>query len=87
MSRWRRRRPHGAAAGLFDIAGNRPSLSLYRYGNDVRAWTYTEALGAFRQGVAKTGDDPSKVDLNSSRIGGATTLAAEGEVSPRAIQI
>jgi len=61
-------------------------LSSYRYGNEVRVWGYTEALGALREVVAEAGDDPSEVGLHSLRIGATTTLAAGGEVPQRVIQ-
>ena len=53
-------------------------LSSYRYGNEVRVWRYTEALGILRQVVPKAADDPSEVALHSSFTSAATTLAAEG---------
>ena len=61
-------------------------LSSFRCGNKVRVWRYPEALAALRQVAAKAGDDPSEVGPHSLRIGGATTLAAGGEVSQRVIQ-
>ena len=47
---------------------------------------YKEALWALRQAVAKAEYEPGEVALPSSRIGAATTLAAEGEVPQRIIQ-
>ena len=61
-------------------------LSSYRSGDQARVWGYTEALGALRQVVEKAGDDPREVALHSLRIGGATTLAAGGDVPQRVIQ-
>ena len=46
---------------------------------------HTEAIGALRQVLAKTGDDDSETALHSSRIGAATTLAVEGGVPKRVI--
>ena len=48
---------------------------------------YTKALGALRQVLTKAGDDPGEVAFKSSRIGAATTLAAEEEVPHRMIQM
>ena len=56
------------------------SLSSYRFGNEVRAWRYTEALAALRQVVvANEGDGPSDVGLHSSRIGAATIAGDRGQ--------
>ena len=49
-------------------------------------WRYPEALAALGQVAARAGDDPSEVGLHSLRIGAATTLAADGDVSQRVIQ-
>ena len=61
------------------------SLSSYRYGDKVRVWGHTGALGAHRQVVAKAGNYSSEVALHSLRIGAAAILAAEGEVPLRVI--
>ena len=62
------------------------SLSSYRFGNEVRVWSYTGAFAALRQVVANAGDDLSEVGLQSLRIGVATTLAAGGKVWQTVIQ-
>ena len=43
-------------------------------------------LRAFREVVEKSGRDPREFALHSLRIGGASTLAAGGDVSDRVIQ-
>ena len=47
---------------------------------------YGQALQAFRDIVKKSGRDPNDLALHSLLIGGASTLAAGGEVSERVIQ-
>ena len=61
-------------------------LSSYRIGRDVKVLKYGQALQAFREIVKKSGRDPKDFALHSLRIGGASTLAAGGEVSERVIQ-
>ena len=48
---------------------------------------YGQALQAFREIVKKSGRDPKDFTLHSQWIGGASTLAAGGEVSERVIQM
>ena len=61
-------------------------LSSYRIGLEVKVLKYSQALQAFREIVKKSGRDPKDLALHSLRIGGASTLAAAGEVSERVIQ-
>ena len=49
-------------------------------------WKYDQALGAIREIVKKSGREPKDFALHSLRIGGASTLAAGGDVSERVIQ-
>ena len=52
----------------------------------VKPNKYGQALQAFREIVKKSGRDPKDLALHSLLIGGASTLAAGGEVSERVIQ-
>jgi len=61
-------------------------LSSYRSGREVKVVTYNQALRAFRELVEKAGRDPKEFALHSLRIGGASTLAAGGEVSEMVLQ-
>ena len=60
-------------------------VSSYRYGNCVRGVRYVRAFRAIKEVVAKPGRNPDGFALQSLRIGGATTLAAGGDVSDREI--
>ena len=61
-------------------------LSSYSCGKSVRVLRYGHALRAFRDLVANAGRRPERFALHSLRIGGATTLAAGGDVPEVAIQ-
>ena len=61
-------------------------LSSYRSGREVKVWKYNQALRAFREIVEKSGRNPKEFALHSLRIGGASTLAAGGDVSDGRIQ-
>ena len=61
-------------------------LSSYNCGKSVRVLRYGHALRAFRDIVANAGRRPEHFALHSLRIGGATTLAAGGDVPEVAIQ-
>ena len=61
-------------------------LSSYRVGREVKVLKYGQTLQGFREIVKKSGRDPKDFALHSLRIGGASTLAARGEVSERVIQ-
>lgn len=64
------------------------ALCTYRSSRNhgVGVWGYNQALKALRQIVRHTGGDPMHVGLHSLRIGGATTLAAGGEIPDRIVQ-
>ena len=61
-------------------------LFSYNCGKSVRVLRYDHALQAFRDIVANAGRRPEHFALHSLRIGGATSLAAGGDVSEVAIQ-
>lgn len=61
-------------------------LSSYRSGREVRVVKYSQALRAFREVVENAGRNPKDFALHSLRIGGASTLAAGGDISERVIQ-
>ena len=61
-------------------------LSSYNCGKSVRVLRYGHALRAFRDIVANAGRRPEHFALHSLRIGGATTLAAGGDVPEVSIQ-
>ena len=61
-------------------------ISSYNCGKSVRVLRYGHALQAFRDIVANAGRRPEHFSLHSLRIGGATTLAAGGDVPQVAIQ-
>ena len=61
-------------------------LSSYNCGKSVRVLRYGHALRAFRDIVANAGRRPEHFALHSLRIGGATSLAAGGDVLEVAIQ-
>ena len=61
-------------------------LSSYRSDKSIRVVTYGRALRAIKELVARFGRNPDEFALHSLRIGGATTLAAGGDISERVIQ-
>ena len=61
-------------------------LASYRSGNGVRVWGYGQAMRALREIVAQSGRKPDVFALHSLRIGGASVLAAGGDVPERVIQ-
>ena len=61
-------------------------LSSYNCAKSVRVLRYGHALRAFRDNVANAGRRPEHFALHSLQIGGATTLAAEGDVPEVAFQ-
>ena len=82
----------GAVALMVELLSCHPTLpdsaplSSYRSGRDVQVWKYDQALRAFREIVEQSGRNPKEFALHSLRIGGASTLAAGGDVSDRIIQ-
>lgn len=82
----------GAVALMVELLSCHPTLSdsaplsSYRSGQGVQVWKYDQALRAFREIVEMSGRDPKKFALHSLRIGGASTLAAGGDVSDRVVQ-
>ena len=61
-------------------------ISSYRCGRQVRVVKYDQALRALRAIVERSGRNPEEYALHSLRIGGASTLAAGGEVLEHVIQ-
>lgn len=59
-------------------------LSSYRYGDEVRAWIYTETLEA--QVVVNARLDPGELAAHSWRTGAATTLVTWGDVPQKVFQ-
>ena len=82
----------GAVALMLELMSCFPGLpdhaplSSYRCGKSVRVVRYGRALRAIKELVAKSGRNPDEFALHSLRIGGATTLAAGGDISERVIQ-
>ena len=82
----------GAVAPMVELLSCHPTLpadaplSSYRSGREVKVVKYSQALRSFRELVEKAGRNPKKFALHSLRIGGASTLAAGGEVSERVLQ-
>ena len=64
----------------------RAPLSSYNCRKSVRVLRYVHAFRAFRDIVANARRRPEHFALHSSQIGGATTLAAGGDVPEVAIQ-
>ena len=64
---------------------NHAALSSYGSGNSVRM-KYSRARRAIKELVAKSGRSPDEFSLHSLRIGGATTLAAGGDIPERVMQ-
>ena len=64
------------------LPGNAPLCSFRKQGR-VGVLGYRRALKALRQIVEQAGDNPKEFGLHSLRIGGATTMAARGEISDR----
>ena len=58
----------------------------YRCGKSVRVVRYARALRVIKELVAKSGRNPDEFALHSLVIGGATTLAAGGDITERVIQ-
>ena len=56
-----------------------------RWGSSVRVVRYGRALRAVKELVAKSRRNPDEFALHSFRIGGATALAAGGDISERVI--
>ena len=65
---------------------DRAPLTVYRFVSSARVVRYGRALRAVKEAVAKSGHNPDEFALHSLRIGGATTLAAGGDISERVIQ-
>lgn len=66
----------------FSCVPEHAPLSAYRCGKAVRkAVRHGRAFRAIKQVVAKSGRNPEEVALHSLPIGGATTLAAVGDMS------
>ena len=61
-------------------------LFSYNCGKSVRVFWYGHALRVFRDVVANAGRRPELFALHLLQIGGATTLAAGGDVPEEAIQ-
>ena len=59
----------------------------YRSGREVRVVKYSQALRAFREVVENAGRNPKEFALHSLRIGGASTLAAGGNISERGSRV
>ena len=82
----------GAVALMLELMSCFPSLpghaplSSYRCDKSVRVVRYSPALRAIKQLVAKSGRNPDEFALHSLVIGGATTLAAGGDITERVIQ-
>ena len=82
----------GAVALVVELMSSHRSLpasaplSSYICGKSVRVLRYGHALRAFRNIEANVGRRPEQFALHSLRIGGATTLAAGGDVPEVAIQ-
>ena len=70
----------------FPSLPDRAPLSSYRCGNSVSVVRYSRTLRAIKELVAKSGRTPDEFAFHSLRIGGATTLAAGGDISERVIQ-
>jgi len=63
------------------LPGNTPLCSFHREGGAGTAVLgYRRALKAFREMVEAAGDSPKDFGLHSLRIGGATAMAAGGEI-------
>ena len=67
------------------LPGNAPLCSFRKQGR-VGVLGYRRALKALRQIVEQAGDNPKEFGLHSLRIGGATTMAAGGEISDRVVR-
>ena len=82
----------GAVALMVELLSCHPTLPYgvplpaYRSGGQVHVWKYDQALRAFREVVEKSGRDPREFALHSLRIGGASALAAGGDVSDRVVE-
>lgn len=82
----------GAVALMVDLLSRYPALperaplASYRSDNGVRVWGYGQAMRALREIVAQSGRNPDEFALHSLRIGGASVLAAGGDVPERVIQ-
>lgn len=82
----------GAVALMVELLSCHPTLpdsaplSSFRSGREVKVFKYGQALRALREIVQRSGRDPKEFALHSLRIGGASTLAAGGDVSERVIQ-
>ena len=69
------------------LPGNTPLCSFHREGGAGTAVLgYRRALKAFRQMVELVEDNPKNFGLHSLRIGGATAMAAGGEIPDRIVQ-
>ena len=82
----------GAVALMLELMSYFPGLpdhaplSSYQCGKAVRVVRYGRALRAIKEVVAESGRNPDGFALHSLRIGGATKLAAGGDISERVIQ-
>ena len=65
---------------------DRAPVASYRFGSSVRVVRYGRALRAVKEVVAESGRNPDEFALHSLRMGGATKLAAGGDISERVIQ-
>ena len=82
----------GAVALMLALLSCHPTLpdsaplSSYRSGREEKVLKHDQALRALREIVERSGREPKDFALHSLRIGGASTLAAGGEVSELVIQ-
>ena len=65
-----------------DLSDHAP-LSPYRCGKSVKVVRYGRALEAIKELEAKSGHNPDDFALHSLRVGGATSLAAGGQIPKR----
>ena len=65
---------------------DRTPLASYGFGSSARIVRHGRALRAVKEMVVESGRNPDEFALHSLRIGGATTLAAGGNISERVIQ-
>ena len=82
----------GAVALMLELTSCFPGLpdhaplSSYQCGKAVRAFRYGRALRAVKEVVAESDRNPDEFAPHPLRIGGATTLAAGGDISERVIR-
>ena len=68
------------------LPADAPLLS-YRSGREVRVVKFNQALREFREVGENAGRNPKDFALHSLRIGGASTLAAGGNISERGSRV